>query len=139
MVAVLMLAALTSCAQDGRVASSGPPSSIPAGVVTAAPSATQASSSSVPAPKAVTVAKSKERVSDKNCKDATSGGRCPYVEITTTGMSGTVTCDIHDSAQGTWDSHAFLAPLTSVRYWYYGFAREVWVVCDGIESNKVSW
>jgi hypothetical protein len=61
------------------------------------------------------------------------------VEITTTGMSGTVTCGIHDSEQGEWDSHSFPAPLTSFRYWYYGLARKVWVVCDGIESNKVSW
>jgi len=140
MIAGLMLCALTSCAQGGSaVPTPGPASPTTTGVVTAAPSATSASSSTEPVQKTVTVAKSTQRMPDKSCTAASGGGRCPYVEITTTGMSGTVACSIHDGVQGKWDTHSFPAPLVSVRYWYYGFARKVWVVCDGIQSNKVSW
>jgi hypothetical protein len=68
------------------------------------------------------------------------GAGCPYVAITTVGMTGTINCAVFDSGQGQWDSHAFAAPLTNKLYWYYGYVgRSVWVVCNGVESNHVNW
>jgi hypothetical protein len=65
---------------------------------------------------------------------------CAWVLVSTTNMTGTITCQIYDSSMGNWGTASFTAPLTNKAYWYYGYAsRQVWVVCNGVESNHVVW
>jgi hypothetical protein len=62
------------------------------------------------------------------------------VEVTTAGLTGSVTCTVHDDTEGQWGSDTFTAPLDHDHHWYYGYpGRSVWVVCAGIESNHVTW
>jgi hypothetical protein len=89
-------------------------------------------------PRSVSISKSGNTSSDTACT-MHGGGSCPYVAITTSGMSGGITCSISDSVQGQWGSHGFTAPLGNKEYWYYGLPRTVWVTCDGVESNHVAW
>jgi hypothetical protein len=68
----------------------------------------------------------------------TSG--CAWVQITTSNLSGSMTCTIHDNVSGQWDSQSFTAPLDHKQWWYYGYnGRQLWVVCGGIESNHLTW
>lgn len=87
--------------------------------------------------RAVVIAQSTERTT-KECTQH-GGGKCPFVEITTTGFTGTYSCHIFDDANGEWGAHDFTGDLKAEKYWYYGFAQDVWVICDGVKSNTLAW
>jgi hypothetical protein len=88
-----------------------------------------------PPPKSVTVSKGAAH-QDTGC--TTSG--CAWVQITTSNMSGSVSCTIYDSTSGAWDTANITAPMDHKQRWYYGYTgRSLWVVCGGVESNHMTW
>lgn len=126
-VAALLLAS-AACSAGGGTPSPSASGGVPA------PSS-PSTSASAPAPAAVTVARGAAHKSE-GC----SSSECSWVEVTTAGLTGSVTCTVHDDTEGQWDSGTFTAPLDRDHHWYYGYpGRSVWVVCAGIESNHVTW
>jgi len=131
------LATLAGCAGPSPAATSPQvPSRAP--VTTTAVTATSPQPSATPTSRTVTLAKGDPVGSDVECRTA-AGSPCSRLLVTTQGFSGAYACTyLDDQSADPWFTLTFAGDETNQTA-YYGFPHTVWVVCDGVVSNKVAW
>lgn len=67
------------------------------------------------------------------------GGECPYIQLTTSGFSGRYTCNAYTNGVSWNMPKTYTGDQGGVLYWYNGYAGDVYVNCDGVESNHIPW
>ena len=115
------------------------------GRTTLTKSASQNTGAAPPPPQSVQAAQGTKCSTEPSGSEANCGGStactssaCAFVHITTSGFSGSYTCDFSSAAHGDLGNQSFSGDVDKDSYFYFGYADTVTITCNGV-SGSVSW